>query len=71
MIEGIDSFSLRQNLKLKLQEIHMVNDTSETTQIIIDTRQSLCSISPTDEKYEIQTVDIAKGENPRVRFFRL
>ena len=48
MMQGIESFSLRPNLKL--EEIHIVNITSLTTQVIVNICQSLCSISPTDEK---------------------
>ena len=47
-MQGIESFSWRPNLKL--QEIHVVNNTSETTQMIVNICQSLCIISPTDEK---------------------
>ena len=47
-MQGIESFSLRPNLKL--EEIHIVNNTSKTTQMIVNICQSLCSISPTAEK---------------------
>ena len=50
MMQGIESFSSRPNLKL--QEIHIVSVTSEITQMLVNTCQSLCSIPTYGEKEE-------------------